>query len=57
MCAFFCLEYLLIEIEKNKIRFCLFFFFVYFLIRIVLLLQKKKEGLDRKWVPQDNCAR
>jgi len=57
MCAFFCLEYLLIEIEKNKIRFCLFFLFCIFLIKIVLLLQKKKEWLDRKWIPQDNFAR
>jgi hypothetical protein len=23
----------------------------------VLLLQKKKEGLDQKWIPQDNFVR
>jgi len=57
MCAFFCLEYLLIEIEKIKFDFVYFSFFVYFLIRIVLLLQKKKEGLDQKWIPQDNFVR
>jgi len=46
-----------LKLKKIKFDFVYFSFFVYFLIRIVLLLQKKKEGLDRKWVPQDNYDR
>ena len=46
MCAFFCLEYVLIEIEKNKIRFCLFFLFcIFFDKNSAVIAKKRRKGL------------